>query len=103
MDGNSHFLMALGRHDGGTVVEVADQQLREIISAVHRTGKKGSVSITMTVAPNGEMGLEVSCAVTAKAPGVQFGRSFYFIGRDGDLSREAPRYVQESLLKPEDV
>lgn len=88
--GNSHFLMALGRHDGGGVVETADEALREVISAVLRTGKKGKVSITMDVSPNGERGLEVSCSVAATAPRVAFGKSFYFQNESGDLTREAP-------------
>ncbi len=98
-DGNSHFLMALGRHDGGSVVETADEQLREVISAVNRTGGKGSVSITINVAPNGDRGLEVSLTVAAKAPKVDFGKAFYFTGKDGDLSRTPPPYVQETLLR----
>ena len=102
-DGNSHFLMALGRHDGGHAVETADQQLREVIAAVQRTGKKGHVAATINVAPNGEHGLEVSIKVTAKAPEIEFGKSFYFTDRQGDLSRTAPDYVQESLLRREDA
>ncbi|HMR51217.1 MAG TPA: hypothetical protein PKA33_01565 [Amaricoccus sp.] len=101
-DGNSHFLMALGRHDGGLVIETADQQLREVVAAVLRTGKKGSVSVTLEVAPNGESGLEVSCKVTAKAPAVSFGRSFYYTDRAGDLSRKPPDYVSDSLLRHEE-
>lgn len=102
-DGNSHFLMALGRHDGGAVVETADEQLREVIAAVNRTGKKGAVSITVNVAPNGDRGLEVSCTVAAKAPAVDFGKAFYFIGKGGDLSRTPPPHIQETLLTREDV
>lgn len=89
-DGNSHFLMALGRIDGGHAVEVADEQLREVIAAVHRTGKKGSVTVTLEVAPNGEMGFAASVKVTAKAPQHAFGQSFFFLGSDGALTREAP-------------
>jgi len=100
-DGNSHFLMALGRHDGGHVIETADQQLRDVIAAVMRTGKKGSVTMTMSVGTNGDTGLEVSCKVKATAPEVEFGKSFYFMGREGDLTRNAPNYVQESLLESE--
>ena len=101
-DGNSHFLMALGRHDGGHVVETADQQLRDVIASVLRTGKKGSVAITMAVAPNGETGLEVSCKVSAKAPDVEFGKSFYYMDRQGDLTRQAPDLKQQNMFKHEE-
>ncbi len=55
-DGNSHFLMAIGRIDGGHAIEVADEQLRDVISAVTRTGKKGTVTVTLEISPNGETG-----------------------------------------------
>lgn len=88
--GNSHFLMALGRHDAGGVVETADEALREVISAVLRTGKKGKVAISMEVSRNGENGLEISCSVSATAPRLSFGKSFYFSNEQGDLTRDAP-------------
>lgn len=101
-DGNSHFLMAIGRIDGGLAIETADAQLREVLKAVNRTGKKGTVTLTLEVQPNGETGFAASAKVTAKAPSLDFGKSFFFLGRDGDLTREAPRYVQEALLKSEE-
>lgn len=89
--GNSHFLMALGRAGAGGVVETADEVLREVISAVLKTGKKGKVSITMNVSPNGDEGLEVSCDVAATAPRMSFGKSFFFRDATGGLTRESPR------------
>ena len=65
MDENSHFLMAIGRIDGGLPVEVADGCLRDVIASVQRTGKKGSVTVTLEVSPNGEMGFAASAKVTA--------------------------------------
>ena len=100
-DGNSHFLAAFGRIDNGHAVEVADTQLRDVISAVNRTGKKGTVSVTLEVKPNGETGFEVGVKVAAKAPQLEFGRIFFFMGADGDLTRQAPDYVQQTLLKQE--
>ena len=102
-DGNSHFLMALGRIDGGHAIEVADQQLQDVIGAVNRTGKKGTVTVTLELSPNGETGFAATAKVAAKAPQVNFGQSFFFMGRDGNLSRQAPDYVQKSLLKSEDA
>ena len=100
-DGNSHFLMALGRHDGGHVVETVDDQLRDVIAAVQRTGKKGSVAVQVNDETNGEQGLQTSFTVKATAPQVQFGKSFYYADRNGDLSRQPTDYVQETLLKAE--
>lgn len=100
-DGNSHFLMAIGRIDGGLPIETADNCLRDVISAVQRTGKRGSVKLTLEIGPNGEMGFEASCKVTATAPNVQFGKSFFFMGRNGELTREAPDMEQLGLLRGE--
>lgn len=98
-DGNSHFLMAVGRIDGGLPIEVADGCLRDVIAAVQRTGKKGTVTVTLEVAPNGEMGFAASAKVTAKAPQIAFGQSFFFMGRNGDLTRQAPDMQQMGLMK----
>ncbi|MBN2759491.1 MAG: hypothetical protein JXQ79_03240 [Rhodobacteraceae bacterium] len=97
-DGNSHFLMAIGRIDGGLAIETADSALRDVIAAVNRSGKKGSVTLTLEVSPNGEMGFAASAKVTAKAPQVNFGQSFFFMGRNGDLTREAPNMQQLGLM-----
>lgn len=100
-EGNSHFLMALGRIDGGLPIETADQKLRDVIGAVQRTGKKGTVAITLEIAPNGEMGFAASAKVTAKAPLIDFGQSFFFMGRNGDLTRESPAMGQLGLMTGE--
>lgn len=102
-EGNSHFLMAIGRIDGGHAIEVADERLKDVISAVNRTGKKGEVSVKLVISPNGETGFAGSIKVTAKAPDVEFGQSFFFMGRDGTLTRTPPNYVQSSLLTEEKV
>lgn len=101
MDGNSHFLMAVGRHDEGHVIETADTKLREVIEAVQRTGKAGSVSVTVSVKGNGELGLKVGAKVTAKAPDLEFGEAFYFTDRQGDLSRTPPQFTEEMKLDGE--
>lgn len=91
--------MAIGRIDGGLGIETADAQLRDVLEAVRRTGKKGSVTMTLEVAPNGEMGFAASVKVTAKAPHVEFGKSFFFQDRHGDLTRNAPE-LQLDGFKP---
>lgn len=100
-DGNSHFLMAIGRIDGGLPVEIADNCLRDVIAAVQRTGKKGTVSVTLEVAPNGEMGFAASAKVQAKAPQINFGQSFFFADRNGNLTRTAPTMETLGLMTAE--
>lgn len=97
-EGNSHFLMALGRVDGGMPVEVADEQLKKVISAVQQTGKKGKITVELEVSPNGELGFAVTAKVKATAPQVSFGQSFFFMGRDGALTRQSPDMQQLGLM-----
>ena len=95
-EGNSHFLMAIGRIDGGMLIENADSQLRDVTAAVQRTGKKGTVTVTLEVSPNGETGLEVTAKLAAKAPQVNFGKSFFFTDpRSGDLTRNTPQLAAQ--------
>jgi len=102
-DGNSHFLMAVGRIDGGMPVEVADQQLKDVADAVLRTGKKGSVTVTLELAPNGEQGITATAKVAAKAPTVNFGQSFFYTDKRGHLTRQAPDMLQQGMFKGENV
>lgn len=90
MDGNSHFLASVERVDGGAMIESADDALRQVVSAVRRTGKKGKVSLTLDVSPNGEKGLEVTGTVKAAAPQLAFGKSFFFADDEGNLTRRPP-------------
>lgn len=98
-EGNSHFLMAVGRVDGGLAIETADARLRDVIAAVQRTGKKGTVTIALEVAPNGEFGFAASAKVTAKAPELNFGQSFFYADRAGNLTRQAPDMVQQGMFQ----
>lgn len=102
-DGNSHFLMAVGRVDGGLAIETADARLRDVIAAVQRTGKKGVVTVALEVSPNGEFGFAASAKVTAKAPEINFGQSFFYTDREGNLTRQAPDMIQQGTFTGEKV
>ena len=91
----SHFMRAVGHVDGGAAVRVADEALTEVLDAVRLTGKKGTVTITLQILPNGDRGFEVTTRVSAKAPDVEFGKSFFYTDKDGHLTRTPP--ADESL------
>ncbi len=93
----SHFLAAIGQVDGGAAVEVANEQLTEVLEAVRRTGKKGSVSVELVIVPNGA-GFAVTTKVRAKAPDVDFGKSFFYTDADGRLTRTPPREESANLV-----
>ena len=62
----SHFIDALRQIDAGGAVKSIDEQLADVLQAVRNTGKKGGVSVTLTVAPNGERGFEVTAKVRSE-------------------------------------
>lgn len=100
----SDFINAMERIDRGAVTEVADDRIRDVIDAVNRTGKKGSVTVELHFAPNGKSkvgGLSVTGKVKAKAPEVDFGQSFFFTDKNGGLSRTPPVGASDDLLKRE--
>lgn len=91
---NSSFLMALGRHDGGKLVENADDQLKQCVSEVNRYGGRATLTITMTLQPNGETGgggLELTAAVKTTMPKRPQGKAFYYVAEDDSLSRTPPK------------
>ena len=94
----SHFLAAIGQVDGGAAVRLADEQLGDVLEAVRRTGKKGSVTVELHVSPNGERGFEVTTKVKAKAPDMEFGKSFFYVDHDGRLTRTPPQEEGDNLL-----
>ena len=102
-DGNSHFLMAVGRIDGGMPIEVADQQLKDVTDAVLRTGKKGTITLTLEIAPNGDQGIAATAKVKATAPTVNFGQSFFYTDPKGHLTRQAPDMVQQGMFRGDKV
>lgn len=97
-DGNSHFLMAIGRHDDGYVIEQLDETLRQVISAVRRTGKVGKLKLEMTVAPNGN-GLKVGFKHGSTIPTLNSGDAFYFVDGQNDLARNPPRDEMPALFE----
>ena len=97
-EGNSHYLMAIGRHDGGSVIESLDDLMREVNRAVLTTGKKGEVTVKMAVEPNGEKGVKVGFTTSSKIPAVEHGESFYFVNNQLDLLRDPPKGEERFLL-----
>lgn len=95
----SHFLRAFEQIDGGEAVTTADEILKEVLEAVRRTGKKGSVSVILSVAPNGDRGFEVTTRVSGKAPELDFGKSFFFADKSGHLTRIPPKAESENILR----
>lgn len=93
------FLAALKelRH-GAAIVDLSDA-LTELVQAVRLTGRKGSLLLTLTVAPaaKGEINaLLLQDDLKIKAPRSERGATILFADNDGMLTRKDPR--QPELL-----
>jgi hypothetical protein len=86
------FAAVLSEISKGVVADEAATKLAELVTGVQETGKKGSVTVTIQVAPykgNDEV-VNVSAAVTAKLPRAETPTSIFYTAGNGNLSRNDP-------------
>lgn len=76
----------------GRVVDAATTELAEVVRGVLDTNKGGSLTLTLTVKPNGrgDNAVIVSAKLAAKVPQVDLPDALFFANLDGDLLREDP-------------
>lgn len=87
-------------HAQGTVDLEMTAALAELTQAVAHHGKKGAVTLKITVEPGGSGGRTVvtSCVVDAKPPIPDPEQSIFYVGDGGSLHRDDP-YQQRLPLK----
>jgi len=85
-------------HRRGVAVDRATEYFNEVIRAVDETGKRGSVTIKISVEPveGGGSEKKVSFVVTYKKPLVDIPDAVFFSNKEGDLLRSDP--AQTELL-----
>lgn len=70
------------------------EKLADLVDAVADTGRKGSVTLKLEVAPIGddvrESGLRMNATITEKMPQLPLKGSTFFVRADGQLTREHP-------------
>jgi hypothetical protein len=76
----------------GRGVELASDMLAEVVRAVGESGKKGSVTIKLTVSPEDGGGSQrnISMSVTSSVPRVSIPDAVFFADEEGDLHRSDP-------------
>ncbi|MER7815607.1 hypothetical protein [Streptomyces sp. NPDC096153] len=91
----AEFAALLVQHLEGRAHEQISQEMHELLAAVSEHGRKGSLTITVTVEPpkgnydGGPLAIAIDSAV--KAPKPVAPPSIYFRDRDGNASRHDPR------------
>lgn len=83
------------QHLGGRANEEISDEFHQLLAAVNEHGKKGSLSITVTVEPpKGHIdGAPVAISIDSvlKAPKASAPPSIYFVDDDGNATRNDPR------------
>lgn len=76
---------------GGALYE-AGEKLRDLVAAVERTGKGGSLTIKLSIQPDGKYGtaVEVSDQITTKLPEPKRDSSLFFMDGSHNLTRNNP-------------
>lgn len=82
----------LDRADHGTFMNDATEELEKVVRAVHETNGKGSVKITVAIAPvkNRPDALEISVDLDSKIPRPGRPSDLYFSDDEGQVSRKHP-------------
>lgn len=92
----------LSDHNNGQGHRKAGETLQELVAAVVDTGKKGSMTVTVTIEPmkNAEDGtLLTHVAVTAKVPTLPDRAAVFFADGENNLRRTDPRQLTFDSLK----
>lgn len=88
------FIAMLGNLRRGQAVLDADEALAALSEAVQRTGRGGTVTLTLTVKPASKgdrVVVAVVDTVTVKLPAAEKGDTLMYVQEDGSLSRRDPR------------
>lgn len=88
---------------GGFALTVAGRKLEELTKAVRETGKKGSITFTISVEPDkvDENVVNVVPKIVAKIPEKGFTPGVFFVDENGKLTREDPRQLE--MLKEQEA
>ncbi|MBZ6250522.1 hypothetical protein KVH27_19340 [Streptomyces olivaceus] len=86
------------QHSRGEAHETVSEEFHQLLAAVNEHGKKGSLTITVTVEPpkGGMDGSPVAIAIDSalKAPKASAPPSIYFVDGHGNATRNDPRQTQ---------
>ena len=77
----------------GELANDLSEQLNQLVTACVDTGKKGTLTLTLTLRPGKAGQLEIVDDVKAKFPPAERGTTLMFATPEGNLQREDPRQM----------
>lgn len=102
-EAGNNFVAVLNQLRRGAAVVDASEGLAEVVKAVRKTGKKGKLTITITVVPlNKGAAVDIVDEVNTKLPKPNMGSSLFFADDDGALMRNDPRQGELKLTVLDD-
>lgn len=75
----------------GDLVDDASAELARVLLAVVANGKRGSLTMTLTISPDGANAVTIDGEVKVKVPKPAIGKAIFFVNEEGDASRRDPR------------
>lgn len=97
--------LLITHHDGDAHLSIS-HELHELIEKVDAHGKKGTLTITVTVEPptNGMDGKPIAIGIESavKAPKPTPPKALYFVDKDGNPSRQDPRQTSPGIFRAAD-
>lgn len=98
-EGASAVAMLCDLRGGKSVLEL-DSSLAELVDAVRRTGKAGTLTLRLNIRPASKgrsdddvQVVMIEDAISVKAPQLERGASIFFAGIHGELTRRDPRQL----------
>ena len=70
---------------------IATEKLNEVVKSVRDTGKKGKLTVTLTIEQNGDNGMKIDCRIKEDIPSNSLGDALMFDDIDGNLHRKDPQ------------
>lgn len=81
----------IGDLNRGRTFHELNQELAKVVEAVKATGKGGSLTFSLKIAPNGVDSVELSADIKTKIPVPSQTKTLMFISADNSLVRSDPR------------
>lgn len=78
----------------GQFYEEVSDALADLVSSVQAARKSGSLTIKLTVAPNGDATVKIGAEYKATPPKEPRGESIFFVSGTGTLTRNDPRQTE---------
>ena len=87
---NNHFIQTLPHMHGGATASDLASKLKELVAAVGQTGKKGELSLKISLKPAGGGKVELMAEVKGKIPQPSLQESIFFTTEKHELTRIDP-------------